>query len=69
MAERRLDQFKVQELASTAWAFMTVGQKDEQFFNVLAKMAERCLGQCNAQGFANTAWTLTDSAACALGSC
>ena len=27
--DRRLDKFKSQELANTAWAFATVGQQDE----------------------------------------
>ena len=43
MAEQLLDEFNVQELANTAWAFATVGQKDEQLFKALAKMAERRL--------------------------
>ena len=29
IAEHRLDKFKAQELANTAWAFATVGQQDE----------------------------------------
>ena len=37
-------------------ALATVGQKDEQLFKSLAKMAERRLDQFNAQDFANTAW-------------
>ena len=56
MAERRLDKFKVQNLANTAWAFAKVGQEDEQLFKALARMAERRLDQFNGQNFANTAW-------------
>ena len=56
MAERRLDQFNAQGLKNTAWAFATVGQKDELLFNALARMAERCLDQFRAQELANTAW-------------
>ena len=56
MAERRLDQFKAQGLANTAWAFATVGQKDDQLFKALARMAERRLDQFNGQELANTAW-------------
>ena len=56
MAEQRLDQFNAQGLANTAWAFATVGQKDEQLFKALAKMAEQRLDEFNAQGLANTAW-------------
>ena len=63
MAERRLDEFNVQGLVNTAWAFATVGQQDQQLFNALARMAEQRLVQFNAQDLANTAWALTDSAA------
>ena len=49
MAERHVDKFNVQNLANTAWAFATVGQKNEQLFKVLAKMAERRLDEFNAQ--------------------
>ena len=55
MAERRLDEFNAQGLTNTAWAFATVGQKDEQLFKVLARMAERRLDEFNAQDLANTA--------------
>ena len=57
-AKQRLDQFNVQGLANTAWAFATVGQKDDQLFKALARMAERRLDQFNGQNFANTAWAL-----------
>ena len=63
MAEQRLDQFNVQDLTNTAWAFAKVGQQDEQLFKALAKMAEQRLDQFKTQGLANTAWALTDSAA------
>ena len=55
-AKHSLDQLNAQELANTAWAFATVGQKDELLFNALARMAERRLDQFNVQGLANTAW-------------
>ena len=48
MAERRLDQFNGQEFANIAWAFATVGQKDDQLFKALARMAERHLDQFDA---------------------
>ena len=48
MAARRLDQFKAQNLANTAWAFATVGQQEEQLFKSVAKMAARRLDQFNA---------------------
>jgi len=38
-AKQSLDQFNAQNLANTAWAFATVGQKDELLFNALARMA------------------------------
>ena len=55
MAEQRLNQFNVQELANTAWAFGKVGQQDEQLFKALARIAEQRLDQFNAQELANTA--------------
>ena len=58
MTERRLDKFKAQELANTAWAFATAGQQDVQLFTALASVAvaEWRLGNFNAQDLANTAW-------------
>jgi len=56
MAERHLDELIPQGLANTAWAFATVGHKDEQFFQALARMAEQRLDEFDAQGLANTAW-------------
>ena len=55
MAERRLDEFNAQDLANTAWAFATVGQKDDQLFKALARMAERHLDKFRQQQIANTA--------------
>ena len=55
-AKQRLDQFNGQGLANTAWAFATVGQKDDQLFKALPRIAERRLDQFNGQGLANTAW-------------
>ena len=42
-AKHSLDQFDAQGLTNTAWAFATVGQKDEPLFNAVARMAERRL--------------------------
>ena len=39
-AERRMSEFKPQELASTAWAFATVKQQQENLFTGLARAAE-----------------------------
>ena len=44
----------LQELANSAWAFATVGQKDELLLSALARMAERRLDQFDAQNLANT---------------
>ena len=55
-AERRLGDFNVQELASTAWAFATAGQSDVQLFTALARAAERRQGDFNVQELVNTAW-------------
>ena len=55
MAEQRLDEFNMQNLANTAWAFATLGQKDEQLFKVLARMVEGWPDKFSAQGLANTA--------------
>ena len=51
-----LGDFKVQELANTAWAFATASQQDAQLFAVLASVAELHLGDFNVQNLANTAW-------------
>ena len=59
----------VLDLANTTWAFATASQLDIQLFATLARATERRLGDFNVQNVANTAWALTDSAACALGSC
>ena len=55
-AERRVGDFKTQNLANTVWAFATAGQSDVQLFKTLAWVAERHVGDFNAQGLANTAW-------------
>ena len=46
-AERRMGNFKLQELANTAWAFATQGHPDLQLFNALAREAERRIGNFN----------------------
>ena len=40
VAELRLGDFKVQGLASTAWAFATASQQDAQLFEALASAVE-----------------------------
>ena len=44
VGELRLGDFKVQDLANTAWAFATVSQQDAQLFAALARTAELRLG-------------------------
>ena len=48
--------FKSQELANTAWAFATVGHKEEQLFMTLAAAGERRMRDFNLQNLTNTAW-------------
>ena len=48
--------FNSQNLANTAWAFATVGHKDERLFSTLAAAAERRMRDFNSQNLANTAW-------------
>ena len=50
--------FKILQALSVVLAgqVATVGQQDEQLFQVLARMAERRLDKFTVQGFANTAW-------------
>ena len=48
--------FNMQELANTAWAFATAGQKDVSLFAALAIAAQWRLGDFNPQELANTAW-------------
>ena len=56
VAELRLGDVKVQELANTAWAFATASQQDAQLFAAMARVAELHLGDFKVQGLANTAW-------------
>ena len=67
-AEQCMRDLNSQALANTAWAFATVGQKDERLFSTLAAAAEQRMRDFNAQDLANTSWALTDIAACTLGS-
>ena len=55
-AELRFGDFKVQDLANTAWAFATASQQDAQLFAALARAAELRLGDFKVQELANTAW-------------
>ena len=56
LAEQRMRDFTSQELANTAWAFATLGHKDERLFSTLAAAAEQRMRDFNSQELANTAW-------------
>ena len=47
-AERRLSEFKPQNLANTAWLLATVGHSDEKLLAALARAAEWQLSEFNA---------------------
>ena len=51
----RLEEFKPQELASTAWAFATLGVRQEQLLGAIAETLVR-LGEFDPQELANAAW-------------
>ena len=55
MEERHLDKFTLQVLANMAWAFVTMGQQDEQHFKAVARMAARRLDKFKSKELANTA--------------
>ena len=56
VAELRLGDFSVQELANTAWAFATANQSGAQLFAALARTAALRLGHFNVQNLTNTVW-------------
>ena len=53
--KRHMGDFKTQELANTAWVFVTAGQVDVALFKELARVAERRIGDFKPQELANTA--------------
>ena len=55
--------FNSQHLANAAWAFATVGHKDECLFSTLAAAAERRMMDLNSQNLANTARAFTTAGA------
>ena len=55
-AERCMGVSNPQDLANTAWAFVSAGQSDVLMSASLAKAAERRLGNFKPQELANTAW-------------
>ena len=48
--------FIAQHISNTAWAFATVGQKNEPLFAALAKAAEQRMKDFKAQEISSTAW-------------
>ena len=55
-AEQRMRDFHSQSLANTAWAFASMGYKEERLFTALAAAAERRMRDFTSQDLANTAW-------------
>ena len=55
VAEPRMRDFNSQEFANTAWAFATVGHKDERLFSMLAAAAVQRMRDFISQELANTA--------------
>ena len=47
--------FEGQAISNTAWAFATVGQKNEPLFALLATAAEQRMKDVDAQAISNTA--------------
>ena len=54
-AEQPMRDFNSQALANTAWAFATVGHKDERLFSTLAAAAKQRKMGFNPQELASTA--------------
>ena len=55
-AEHGVREFNAQDLANVAWAFATVGRKEERLFSTLAAAAEQRMRDFNSQNLGNTAW-------------
>ena len=51
-----MNEFNVQHLANTAWAFATVERAQERLFTVFAKIVELRVGEVDAHSLANMAW-------------
>jgi len=61
VAEWRVSDFNMQNLANTAWTFATASQMDTQLFAGLARAAERRVSDFNMQNLGNTAWAFATS--------
>ena len=55
-AEQHMNDFNLQNIANTAWAFATAGQNDASLFAALATAAKPRMGELKLQVLANTAW-------------
>ena len=53
--KQHIRDFNSQDLANTAWAFATVGHKEDQLFTALAAAAEQRMRDFNMQDLVNTA--------------
>ena len=51
----RLELLNAQDIANTAWVFVTLKQTDEKLCTALARAAERQVSEFSKQGLANTA--------------
>ena len=58
-AKRHLNEFKPQELANTAWAFVTAQQPDEKLFTSFATVVEQRVGAFNMQNLRTALWVLS----------
>jgi len=56
--EQSVSNFNMQNLANTAWAFVTKGQSDAKLFGVFARVAGQRVGNFHMQDLANSAWVL-----------
>ena len=63
-AEWHLDDFKMQNLANTVWAFAVADRPDALLFVVLARVHEWCLDKFSEQNIANTAWAFATADQC-----
>ena len=57
-AERCMHDFKPQEIANTAWAFVIADESDAPLFMALARTAEWHMCKFKPQEIANTVWAL-----------
>jgi hypothetical protein len=56
--EERLDDFKLQEIVNTVWAFATVDQGAPKLFEAVAGKTDKRIEDFNPQELSNTVWVL-----------